>query len=129
MDVKGTLKEKTYEQEGVSKKNGNPYKVAEYLLEIPGDYVKHAVFKVMNGQNDRIARFDSMIGKMVTVSFDINAREYNGHWYNELSAWGIIENNPQKTEQKQDSFDELKQKDAVAAAAVKLNEQGEKLPF
>ena len=128
MDLRGTLKGKVYETDGVSKKNGNPYKVAEFLLEIPGDYVKHAVFKVMNGQNDRIARFESMIGKVVTVRFDINAHEYNGKWYPELSAWGILEYYAQ-TEKKQDSFEELKQKDAVAAAAVKLNQDGEELPF
>lgn len=127
MDVKGILKEKVFETDGTSKKNGNPYKIAEFLLEMPGEYTKHAVFKVMNGQNDRIARFDSMIGKSVTVSFDIDANEWNGKWYPELRAWGIIENFTQ--EQKQDSFEELKQKDAVAAAAVKLNEGQEKLPF
>ena len=129
MDVKGILKAKVFETDGVSKKNGNPYKVAEFLLEMPGEYTKHAVFKVMNGQNDRIARFESMVGKSVTVNFDINAHEYNGKWYPELSAWGIMENYS-KDEQKSDSFEELKQKDAVAAAAVKLNEgQQENLPF
>ena len=38
-----------------------------------------------------IARFDSLVGKTVTVSFDIDAREYEGRWFNEINAWGILE--------------------------------------
>jgi hypothetical protein len=46
---------------------------------------------VRDGQVGRIARFESLIGKTVTVSFDIDANEYQGRWYNTLGAWGILE--------------------------------------
>ena len=39
----------------------------------------------------RLSRFDSLVGKTVTVSFDIDAHEYEGRWFNELNAWGIME--------------------------------------
>ena len=29
------------------------------------------------------------IGQELTVSFDINAREYQGRWYNDLRAWKV----------------------------------------
>ena len=44
-----------------------------------------------DGQVGRLARFDSLVGKTVTVSFDIDAHEYEGRWFNELNAWGVIE--------------------------------------
>ena len=91
MEVTGILVKKTSEREGVSSRNGMPWKIAEYLIEIPGQYPRHINFRVSDGQVGRLARFDSLVGKMVTVSFDIDAHEYEGRWFNELNAWGIME--------------------------------------
>ncbi len=91
METTGILVKQIAIREGVSKSNGNPWKIAEYLVEIPGQYPRHIAFRVSDGQVGRIARFDSLIGKTVTVSFDIDAREYEGRWYNEINAWGILE--------------------------------------
>lgn len=79
------------ERSGVSQRNGQPWKTAEFLVEIQGQYPHHVNFSVRDGQVGRIARFESMIGKTVTVSFDIDAHEYEGRWFNELGAWGIME--------------------------------------
>ena len=79
------------ERSGVSQRNGQPWKTAEFLVEIPGQYPHHVNFSVRDGQVGRIARFESMVGKTVTVSFDIDAHEYEGRWYNELGAWGVME--------------------------------------
>lgn len=78
-------------REGVSQKNGQPWKIGEYLVEVPGQFPRHINFRVSDGQVGRIARFYSLIGKMVTVSFDIDAHEYEGRWFNEINAWGIVE--------------------------------------
>jgi hypothetical protein len=91
MEITGILVKQTSIREGVSKTNGNPWKIAEYLLEVPGQYPRHINFRVSDGQVGRIARFESLIGKTVTVSFDIDAREHEGRWYNEINAWGILE--------------------------------------
>ena len=91
MEITGILVKQTAVREGVSQRNGNPWKIAEYLVEVPGQYPRHVVFRVSDGQVGRIARFDSLIGKMVTVSFDIDAHEHEGKWYNEVNAWGIME--------------------------------------
>ena len=91
MEITGILVKQTSLREGVSKTNGNPWKIAEYLVEIPGQYPRHIAFRVSDGQVGRIARFDSLVGKTVTVSFDIDAHEYEGRWYNEINAWGILE--------------------------------------
>lgn len=91
MEITGILVKKLGEREGVSSRNGNPWKSAEYLVEVPGQYTRHINFSILDGQVGRIARFESLIGKMVTVSFDIDAHEYQGRWFNELNAWGILE--------------------------------------
>ena len=91
MEVTGILVKQISIREGVSKSNGNPWKIAEYLLEIPGQYPRHICFRVSDGQVGRIARFDSLVGKTVTVSFDIDAHEYEGRWFNEINAWGVME--------------------------------------
>ena len=91
MEIQGILVKKVGEREGVSQRNGQPWKIAEYLVEIPGQYPRHIAFRVSDGQVGRIARFDSLIGKTVTVSFDIDAHEYEGRWFNEINAWGILE--------------------------------------
>jgi hypothetical protein len=91
MEITGILVKQIAIREGVSKSNGNPWKIAEYLVEIPGQYPRHINFRVSDGQVGRIARFDSLVGKMVTVSFDIDAHEHEGRWFNEIGAWGILE--------------------------------------
>lgn len=81
--------QKLSEREGVSKSTGNPWKTAEFLFEVPGLYPRHIVFSVRDGQTRRIAMFDAMVGKNVVVVFGIDAREYEGRWYNEVGAYGI----------------------------------------
>ena len=91
MEITGILVKQVAVREGVSQRNGQPWKIAEYLVEIPGQYPRHIAFRVSDGQVGRIARFDSLVGKTVTVSFDIDAHEHEGRWFNEINAWGILE--------------------------------------
>lgn len=91
MEITGILLKKVGERSGVSKTNGNPWKNAEYLVEVPGQFPRHIAFRVRDGQVGRIARFDSLVGKTVTVSFDIDANEHEGRWYNDIEAWGVME--------------------------------------
>ena len=91
MEIQGILVKQIAVREGVSQRNGQPWKMAEYLVEVPGQYPRHINFRVSDGQVGRLARFDSLVGKMVTVSFDIDAHEHEGKRYNEINAWGIME--------------------------------------
>lgn len=38
---------------------------------------------------DRINELAPKVGENVTADFDIDAHEYNGRWYNQLTAWRI----------------------------------------
>ena len=71
------------------------WRMATYLLETIESFPKHMVVKVFDGLSGRIALFDALIGKNVTVYFDINARENNNRYYNEITAFGIKSNEPE----------------------------------
>ena len=50
-------------------------------------YPKKCCFEVFG--TDRIAQFNIQVGQLLTVSVDIDAREYNGRWYNQIRAWKV----------------------------------------
>ena len=59
----------------------------EYVLETHEQYPRKICFNVFGA--DKIAQFNIQAGEELTVSFDINAREYNGRWYNDIRAWRV----------------------------------------
>lgn len=38
---------------------------------------------------DRLRDFDLKVNEEVTVSFDIDAHEYQGRWYNDITVWRV----------------------------------------
>lgn len=89
MEIEGILQQKFEERSGISQSTGSTWKIANYLVIVPGMYERKVAVEVSDGMSARIAQFDALIGKEVVVSFDINAREYQGKWYNSLRAFGI----------------------------------------
>ena len=72
---------------GVSARTGNPWMSQEYVIEVPGQYPKKCVFRIFG--EDRIKQFNIQQGEDLTVSFDIDAHEYNGRWFNEIRAYNV----------------------------------------
>lgn len=106
MEFVGNLLKQVSLREGDSQ-HGH-WKIASYLLETVEMYPKHMLVDVADGEYaGRIDRFDSFIGKNVKVTFDIDAREYNGRWYNSIRAFGIKENVP-AAEEKEDETSNVK---------------------
>lgn len=93
MEVKGNLIKKISERSGQGQ-NG-AWRIASYLITSTeeGSFARQhqMVIEVSDGANQRVERFDGMFGNDVVISFDIDAREYQGKWYNSLRAWGIRE--------------------------------------
>lgn len=57
-------------------------------------YPKKVAFDVMN---EKIAQFNLQVGEYVTVSYDIDAHEYQGRWFNAVRAWNVVRaNQPQQ---------------------------------
>ena len=50
-------------------------------------YPKRMVFEVFG--EDRIRSFNIQNGQDVVVSFEIDAHEYQGRWFNEVRAWNV----------------------------------------
>ena len=73
---------------GSSSKTGNPWMMQEYVIEVPGQYPRHCAFTVFG--EDRIKQMNIQNGEDLTVQFDIDAREYNGKWYNDFRAYNVI---------------------------------------
>ena len=129
MEITGLLVKQTTVRDGVSKTTGNPWKAAEYLVEIPGQHPRHINFRVTDGQVGRIARFDGLVGKMVTVSFDLDAHEFEGKWYNELTAWGVKEYIDQTTLQANIAAAQTKEQPAGTTEQPAEGDKGDGLPF
>ncbi|MBP5393676.1 MAG: DUF3127 domain-containing protein [Bacteroidaceae bacterium] len=87
MELTGKIIAEFNERGGVSNRTGNEWKAKSYVLEVPGDYPRKLVFDVFG--TDRLAAFNIQIGETLTVSFDIDAHEYNGRWFNDVRAFRI----------------------------------------
>lgn len=87
MDITGKIIAALPERGGVSARTGNPWKVQSYVLETHDQYPRRMCFEVFG--EDKIKTFNIQIGQELTVSFDIDAREYNGNWYNTIRAWKV----------------------------------------
>ena len=64
------------------------------VIETHEQYPKRVAFDVLG---DKISEFNLQVGEEVTVSFDINAREYNGKWWNSVNAWQVVRHGGQQS--------------------------------
>ncbi len=86
MDLKitGIVKKLLEEQSGESQ-NG-PWRKQEFILETEGNYPKQICI-VQWG--DKIDSFSVQVDERVTVSINIESREYNERWYTDVKAWRV----------------------------------------
>jgi len=93
MEISGKIIQVLPLQTGVAKNSGNPWQVQAYVLETQEQFPKKVCFEVFGEQRikDNMCQLDDI----VTVSFDIESREFNGRWYTSVRAWrvqqGIVE--------------------------------------
>jgi hypothetical protein len=68
-------------------RNGT-WKKQEYVIEY--DYTSQYPRKMMfNLWGDKIDQYNIQQGQSLKISFDIDCREYQGRWYNDIRAWKI----------------------------------------
>lgn len=72
-------------QQGTSKA-GKTWQKQEYILDTGGQYPKKVCFSLFG---DSITKFPLQVGQDVTVSIDIESREWNSRWYTEVRAWNV----------------------------------------
>ncbi len=97
MELSGKIIQKFPLQSGESKTSGKPWQLQAYLLETQEQYARKVYFEIFGEQ--RIKDNPCEIDDLVTISFDIESREFNGRWYTSIRAWqikqGIVDNNAQ----------------------------------
>ena len=74
------------QKSGISK-IGTSWSVQQYVIETHEQYPKKMCFDVFG--EDKISQFNIQIGDELKLFFDVDAREYNGRWYNSFKAWKI----------------------------------------
>jgi hypothetical protein len=95
MDITGTVIAILPEQR-FNGKNGEVVK-NQFVIEHGGQYKKKAAFSVLG--EDRWKQMNVVQGADVQVSFDVDAREWNGKWFGELLAWRVQNVNGQQQNQ------------------------------
>ncbi len=88
MELTGRIIAVMQPRSGVSARTGNSWMTQEYVLEVPGQYPKRCLFNIFG--EDRIKQFNIQQGEDLTIQFDIDAREYNGRWFNDIRAYNVI---------------------------------------
>lgn len=88
MEIEGKIIAVLTAREGVSGRTGNAWKSQDYVIETHEQYPRKCCFTVFG--NDRIAAMNIQSGEELRVSFDIDAHEYNGRWFNQLRAWRVM---------------------------------------
>ena len=87
MEISGKIIQVLPEQGGVSKTSGKEWKLQAYVLETQEQFPRKVHFEVFG--EDRIKANPCQLDDVVTVSFDIESREFNGRWYTSIRAWKI----------------------------------------
>lgn len=91
MELIGKIIQVLPERSGTSARTGSEWRMGSYVLETTTDrYPRKMMFEVFG--SDKIQQFNIQVGEMVRVSFDIDAREYQGRWYNSIRAWNVDRN-------------------------------------
>ncbi len=83
MEIKGKIIIALPEMSGTSK-SGNAWKKREYVLETQETYPRKVHFDFFG---ERADQYPLAVGDDVTLSFDIESREFNGRWYTSIRGW------------------------------------------
>lgn len=113
---------------GVSQRTGEQWQSREYVIETQEQYPKRMCFEVFG--IDKLKEFNIRNNDLIKVHFDINAREYNGKWYNSIRAWKVEHVNPDGSVVGSTAVAQAPQAAAPAPAATPAAQESEEdLPF
>lgn len=87
MEITGKIIAVLPANSGTSARTGNPWMSQTYVIETQGQYPKKLAFDVFG--EERIKQFNIKQGDDIAVSFDIDAHEYNGRWFNKIRAFNV----------------------------------------
>lgn len=92
MEITGKIIVVQEPRSGVSQRTGNKWMSQEYVIETHDQFAKRCCFRVFG--EERIKNFNIQANEEMTVSFDVDAHEYQGRWFNEINCWAVNRNAP-----------------------------------
>lgn len=97
MQVKGKIIAEQPMKSGVSA-SGKEWKSKQYVIEVGviKDIPKRVAFDVLG---DNIESFNLTIGLSYTLELDVQAKEWNGKWFNSVTAWKCQPDAPAQPQQ------------------------------
>lgn len=125
MELSGKVIKILDPQSGNSSKGG--WWRGGFVIETEGEYPKKCVFSVFGKE-----RWDKMgiaVGGTYNISFDIDAREYNGRWYNDIQAWKAVRIDAQGAQQSEKKAESPVPNAKPAPKAAPQGEKADELPF
>ena len=87
MDIVGKIIQILPTQQGTSARTGNPWMLQSFILETQEQYPRKVCIELFG--EERIKANPFSIDELVTVSFDLESREFNGRWYTSVRAWKV----------------------------------------
>ena len=87
LKIIGTIEKLMPISKGVSSSGREWVKQDIVMSMADGQFVKHFTASVM-GQ-ERIDNFKLRVGDNIVAYLDVDAREYNGRWYNSINIWKV----------------------------------------
>lgn len=87
IEVEGIIIREYPAKEGVSKSTGNPWKSQEFVIQTKDQYPRACLFRVFGA--DRIAQFNIHQGDAVHVWLDINARQWQDRYFNDINCYQV----------------------------------------
>lgn len=83
MEIQGKIIAILPVQSGTGK-SGTPWSKQEYVIETSDKYPRRMCF---GAWNDKIEELAIQMGEELKIFFDVDAREWQGRWFNEMRAW------------------------------------------
>ena len=87
MELKGRVIQLLPLQSGTGKRG--EWRKQEFIVETQSQYPKKVCLSIWG---DKIDQFGVVEGDEVSVSVELESREYNNRWYTEARAWRIEKN-------------------------------------
>ena len=86
MEITGKITYVLPERSGTSARG--EWKAQSFVIETEDNYPRKMVFDVFGAE--RLQTFNIKVGDKVKVSFDIDAHEYQGRWFNNIRAYDVL---------------------------------------
>lgn len=87
LSITGTIIKVCDKQTGTSQRTGNAWVMQDYVIETEERHPMSICFTVSG--EEKITKFNLQEGRSYTVFFDSHAEEYNGRYYNRITAWKV----------------------------------------